>query len=123
MSEAALLERPIIVIGAPRSGTTMLSNVLSLHSSLGYVDEPRLVWRWKNDAKSDMLRPEDARPEVVAYIHAAFAKQVHEQGRTRLLEKTPSNALRMGFVDRVFPDAIYLHILRDGRDSVLGIRD
>jgi hypothetical protein len=118
----ALLRRPVIVVGAPRSGTTVLGGMLSRHLALAYLQEPRLIWRYGNDGKSDVLRRSDARPEVVAHIRREFAKQVREAGRERLLEKTPSNALRLEFVDAILPDCRFVHILRDGVQSVLSIR-
>ncbi len=116
------LSRPVIIIGAPRSGTTILGRILQNHKDLVYVEEPRLLWRYGNDGKSDMLRASDARPEVVAHIRGRFAEMVAKSGRQRLLEKTPSNSLRMGFVDKVFPNAIFIHVLRDGVNSALSIK-
>ncbi|MEM9881544.1 MAG: sulfotransferase [Planctomycetota bacterium] len=115
------LHRPIVVVGAPRSGTTILGSLLGTHPDLTYLEEPRLTWKFGNDRRSDMLRPEHATPPVVAHIRRAFARRVAEGGGRRLLEKTPSNALRLGFVDAVLPDALYVHILRDGVESVLSI--
>jgi len=117
------LERPIVIVGAPRSGTTILGMLLGDHPDLVYVEEPRLTWKYGNDARSDMLRPEHATPSVVEHIRRAFADRVTQGGGKRLLEKTPSNALRLGFVDAVLPDALYVHILRDGVESVLSIAD
>lgn len=123
IDEATCLERPVVLLGAPRSGTTVLGDVLSRHRSLAFADEPRLVWRYGNDRKSDLLRREDARPEVRRHIRAHFIRFVRESGKARLLEKTPSNALRPEFVDAVLPGAVYLHILRDPLATVLSIRD
>ena len=116
------LENAIVVIGSPRSGTTLLGNLLGAHPALAHLVEPRLTWKYGNDAKSDMLRPEDARPEVCQHIRNSFEKSVIEQGRQRLLEKTPSNALRMEFVERVLPNCKFIHIIRNGVDSVLSIQ-
>ena len=116
------LERPIVVIGSPRSGTTLLGNLLSEHPVLVHLVEPRLTWKYGNDSKSDMLQVRDARPEVCRHIRNTFAKVVQDAGGERLLEKTPSNALRMEFVDRVLPGCQFVHILRDGVESVLSIR-
>ncbi len=116
------LHRPIIILGAPRSGTTFLGDILGVHRDLAYLVEPRLVWRYGNDAKSDMLRREDAREEVCRHIRGSFANFVRRAGRRRLLEKTPSNSLRPAFVDAVFPDCLFIHIMRSPIDSVLSIR-
>jgi hypothetical protein len=113
---------PIIIIGSPRSGTTILGKILSQHPDLVYVEEPRLTWRLGNDKGSDMLRGSQARPEVIRDIRKSFEQFVREGDGHRLLEKTPSNALRMEFVDRVFPDCKFIHITRNGLDSVLSIR-
>ncbi|MAE66230.1 MAG: hypothetical protein CMJ18_18320 [Phycisphaeraceae bacterium] len=116
-----ILHKPIIIIGAPRSGTTMLQQIFNQHPRLGLMWEPRLTWRYRNDNKSDMLRPEDARPDVIQHIRTTFANAVREMGRDRLCEKTPSNSLRMGFVDRVFPDCKFIHTIRHGEDSILSM--
>jgi hypothetical protein len=115
------LDRPIIILGAPRSGTTMLGRTLGHHASLAYIHEPRLVWRYGNDQKSDMLSPHDARAEVRQYIRGYFAGFVRDSGATRLLEKTPSNSLRPEFVEAVLPGCRFVHIVRDPIDAVLGI--
>ncbi len=122
MPNESVLDKPIIIVGAPRSGTTFLGKLLSRHRSLAYIVEPRLTWRYGNDRKSDMLRPEDARTDVRNHIRKTFAQTVTKQGKSRLLEKTPSNALRLDFVDRVFPDCRFVHIIRNGTDSALSIR-
>ena len=117
------LDRPIIVVGAPRSGTTLLASILGAHPDVALIGEPRLVWRYGNDRRSDELRPEHARPPVVDHIRASFAAVLAERGATRLVEKTPANALRPGFVDAVFPDARFLHVTRDGWAAVASMRD
>ena len=116
------LNKPIVVVGAPRSGTSFLGKLLSKHPALAYSKEPRLTWRYGNDHKSDMLRPEDARPEVCQHIRRVFADSVQSAGRQRLVEKTPSSSLRMGFVEKVLPECLFLHIIRDGTESALSIR-
>ncbi len=117
------LRKPIIIIGTPRSGTTFLGQVLKVHPSLAFLEEPRITWRYGNDGRSDRLLPEDARPEVCQYIRDRFAEAVRHAGRKRLLEKTPSNSLRMGFVERVLPGCKFIHIIRHGCDSALSIQE
>ncbi|MEM6394158.1 MAG: sulfotransferase [Planctomycetota bacterium] len=118
----SVLERPVIILGAPRSGTTLLGKLLSAHPDFAYAVEPRMVWRTGNDKRSDLLQPQHARPEVIRAIHQRFESTVKAHSRSRLLEKTPSNTLRVPFIEQVFSDAKYVHILRDGYESVLAIR-
>ena len=123
MTDAELLKQPIIILGAPRSGTTILSAILGAHRDVAHLVEPRMTWRYGNDRKSDMLRPEDATPKVIEHVRARFADFVNNQNKTKLVEKTPSNSLRPDFVDRVFPDAKYIHIIRNGYDACLATED
>jgi Sulfotransferase family len=116
------LDRPIILLGAPCSGTTFLGQTLGHHAALAFADEPRFVWRYGNDHKSDMLSPQDAREDVKRYIRGYFATFVHDAGAARLLEKHPSNSLRPEFVATVLPDCRFIHIMRSPIDAVLAIR-
>lgn len=112
------VRQPVIIMGAPRSGTTLLADLLEAHPDVAVVSEPRLVWRNGNDRRSDELRPEHATPEVVDHIHRHFHTVLRQRGASRLVEKTPANAVRPRFVDAVFPDATYVHIVRDGWGAV-----
>jgi hypothetical protein len=117
------LDRPIIIIGAPCSGTTFLGKTLGRHPSLAFADEPRMVWRYGNDHRCDMLSPQDARADVKQFIRGYFAAFVREAGATRLLEKTPHNSLRPEFVATVLPDCRFIHIMRSPMDTVLAIQN
>lgn len=118
-----VLSRAVVIIGAGgRTGTSMLGRILSRHPDLSYSNEPRLVWRWGNDRRSDLLHRIDARPEVRAHIRSVFARRVRDEDKPRFLEKTPANSLRMEFVDAILPDCRFLHIMRNPVDAILGIR-
>ncbi len=121
MSHEHVLSRPIVVVGAPRSGTTILSSLLGAHPSLSLISEPRLTWKYGNESKSDALRPEDASPRVKNHIRSKFKQFSIEAGGGRIVEKTPANSLRMGFTEAVLDDCQFVHIVRNGLDSVLSI--
>lgn len=110
----------VIIIGAPRSGTNMLRDVLTALPGYGTwdCDEINLVWRHGNrDVPSDELGVEHATPQVQRYLRAAFEKVRHRSGAPRVVEKTCANSLRVEFVHRVFPQARYIFITRDGLDA------
>ena len=113
------LVEPIIVVGTHRSGTTFLGDVMGRHPEVAYWEEPRHVWVWGNaSTPDDVLTADHATRKVADHIRDAFAGFVRAHGGSRFAEKTPSNCLRLGFIDAVFPDARYVHIYRDGRAVV-----
>lgn len=96
-----------------------MGSVFERHPALAYWPEPRHVWSWGNSYKpDDRLTGADARENVRRKIHAIFGRFVAEAGKSRLVEKTPSNCLRIPFLRAVFPDAKIILVVRDGR-SVL----
>ncbi len=116
------IERPIFIIGAPRSGTSMLYAILRTSSKLAHwPGEAHEVWEADHHPAlrgwdSNALSAEDADPDTRARIRRDFFL-VTGTGK-RLIDKTPRNALRIGFIDAVFPDARYIFLQRDGRDNV-----
>ena len=113
--------RPVVIVGAPRSGTNMLRDVLCALPTFGTwpCDEINYVWRHGNVRfPSDEFPPALARPEVVRYVRGRFAARRRRLGGAEIVEKTCANSLRVGFVDRIVPEARYLFIRRDGMDAV-----
>jgi hypothetical protein len=111
---------PVIIIGAPRSGTNMLRDLLSTLPGHGTwpCDEINTIWRHGNlHHPSDRFTPEMATPPVRDYIRGRFAHVARRYGLATVVEKTCANSLRVGFVDRIFDDARYVFIARDGLDA------
>jgi hypothetical protein len=119
-----LLDRPIIVVGTHRSCTSLLGRILSHHEDVAYMNEPRHIWtRGMSYRRDDVLTRADASARVKGRIRKEFEDFVREQGKSRFAEKTPSNCLRLPFVDEVLPGALYIHIYRDGRGVVNSTMD
>lgn len=110
---------PIIIIGAPRSGTNMLRDVLTSLDGIASwpCDEINYIWRHGNVRfPSDEIPPDRVTSSVKNYIQKRFS-QIHEKYNAEyVLEKTCANSLRIPFVDAVVPDAKYIFIFRDGID-------
>lgn len=110
-------DRFICEVGAARSGTNFLGEVLSQHPQLAYWRRPKYIWRYGNAwHPDDCLTPADARPRVVRYIHRQFGDFLRRSGRQRLLVCTQANSLSLDFVHAVFPKGKIVHIIRDGRE-------
>lgn len=117
------LIKPICQVGAARSGTNLLANILRHHEDLAFWPRPKYVWRhgqaWWPD---DCLTAEHARPRVIRYIREHFARYLQKEGRSRFFENTQANVLALPFVNAVLPDCKIIHIIRDGRDNVASQR-
>ena len=109
----------VVIVGAPRSGTNMLRDVLTSIPGVTTwpCDEINLIWRHGNRSEpSDELEPDMARPEVRRYIRRRF-EQIRRHSGPIVVEKTCANSLRVGFVRAVLPSAKYILITRDGLDA------
>lgn len=113
---------PIFILGAGRSGTNVLRDVMT--NLPGFAtwpcDEIQPIWRHGNiNWPNDELTITHARPAVKTFIQKQFHKQWRRLGKpTYLVEKTCANTLRVPFVDAIFPNAKYIQILRHGADVV-----
>lgn len=117
--------RPVVIIGAGRSGTKVLRDSLCRLPGLGTwpCDEINYVWRHGNASHPhDELGPEHARPRVRRYIRREFEWLAARYGLSQVVEKTCANSLRVEFVDRVLPEARFVFLVRDGRDVVASAR-
>lgn len=117
--------RPIIVIGAARSGTKFLRDLIGASAHCQVVPyDVNYIWRLKNEKLShDALTAEDCTPAIAERIRKRlYAAAGHDAAKnvspSFLVEKTVSNCLRIPFIEQVFPDAVYVNLVRDGRNVV-----
>jgi hypothetical protein len=111
---AEQLKPPIILFGNVRSGTSMMHDLFDLHPQIKSWYEPRTIWVYADPArKHDRFDAADATPRVRRYIRKRFLKFQRAHGDRRIMEKTPSNLLRIPYVDAIFPEAKYLYMVRE----------
>ncbi|WP_240031490.1 sulfotransferase [Guyparkeria sp. SCN-R1] len=111
----------VIIIGAPRSGTNMLRDVLADLEGVATwpCDEINYIWRHSNVREPTDEFPADlAAPRAADYIRKQFDWVSRRYGAHTVVEKTCANSLRVPFVDAVVPEAKYIFIYRDGLDVV-----
>ena len=135
---------PLFILGVRRSGTTLLRVMLDRHSELAVPDEsyfiPQLAGRHRGrinpDAFADDLRrlptlrdwsvrAEDVRARLAPGatladgIRAVYELYAEARGKRRWGDKTPMYMQHLRLLERLFPDALYVHLVRDGRDAAL----
>jgi hypothetical protein len=115
-------ERPVFVVGVPRSGTTSMLVLLRSSAELdSAVGESHAVWllghhprlqRWRSAA----IGPGEVRPLERRWVNAYFAS--HLRGAGRMLDKTPANSLRIPHILELFPDATIVVMRRNPLDTI-----
>lgn len=130
--QVQLFQRPVFIVAAPRSGSTMLFETLRTNAAVWTIGDeshqaiesiPELNVASRGFA-SNALTAFDASPAVVQRLAAGFASQFRDaDGHTvprslRFLEKTPKNALRIPFLRAAFPDALFIHLVREPRPNL-----
>jgi Sulfotransferase domain len=113
--------KPVVIIGAPRSGTNMLRDFLVELPGVDTwpCDEINYIWRHGNIShKSDEFLPQLASQSICKYIRGQFDALQKKYHSNYIIEKTCANSLRVGFVNKVLPDAKYIFLIRDGLDVI-----
>lgn len=112
----------MLIIGTPRSGTSILGRVLDQHPSISTWVEPYYIWDHHfRDAYDDELTADQATEDVRLWIRRAFTKYLNVHKVEKVVDKSPRNCLKLPFIQKIFPEACYIFILRDGRDTILSI--
>lgn len=112
--------KPVFIIGGVRSGTSILGDILSQQHDVAYWLEPKYIWKYrKATAKNDIRDASDATPHIKNYIRARFHKYMEAHGGHRFMEKTPSNVFRVSFIHEIFPNGLFIQLIRNGHDTIL----
>ena len=112
--------QPVFLIGAARSGTKFLRDTLAAADGVQTIPfDINFVWRQGNDFFAhDELTPQMASEEIVKDLRKRLPKMARAADGQILLEKTVSNTLRVPFLRKIFPEAKFVHLIRDGRSVV-----
>ena len=131
-------DRPVIIVAAPRSGSTALFETLAvtpqLHNPGGeahwLVEGFRMFLPGAPGVDSNRLTADRMTPEIALAMKSRLAEKLVDAGgapadaaSVRLLEKTPKNALRIPFFNALFPDARFVFLWREPEENISSIID
>lgn len=111
------LSRPIFLVGSPRSGTTFLGSCIGDLPEISYHFEPvatKAAARYVYNQDWNFAKAKGVYQRVYAWL-----MRLHADGDLRFADKTPRNCFLIDFLHQAFPDAQFVHIIRDGRDAAL----
>jgi tetratricopeptide (TPR) repeat protein len=126
--------QPVFVFGMPRSGTTLVEQVLASHSRIHGAGELRLV-RQTFEAipatlgREDLILPclaalDGPAVKTLARLHLDGLRAIVDRDRPgfeadRIVDKMPDNYLYLGLIALLFPRATLISVRRDPRDIAL----
>lgn len=130
-------DRPIFLVSTPRSGSTLLYETLEKAPGLFATGDEshRLIESVPGLAPhhrgwlSNRLLAIDATGDRAEALAAGFFHQLRDrdgktpQGDVRMLEKTPKNALRIPFFKAIWPDAQFVYLYRDVRETLYSMME
>ncbi|MGP4038815.1 sulfotransferase family protein [Gracilibacillus sp. D59] len=111
----------IVIIGAARSGTNMLRDLLCKLDDFATwpCDEINYIWRYgQKRIEHDQFTQDDADEKMKDYINKQFDWVRKKYSVNNVIEKTCANSLRVDFVNEIVPDAKYIFLFRDPMDVV-----
>lgn len=139
---------PLFILGVRRSGTTLLRIMLDRNSQLAipwesyflpqlanrhrgpiavapFADDLRRIGTlraWGVDVEQVKARLHDGMSPGAA-LATVYETYAAERGKERWGDKTPMYMQYLSVLERLFPNALFLHLVRDGRDAALSFRD
>ena len=118
---------PIFIVGFPRSGTTLLEQMLDAHPGLQSMDENPFFNRLADTLKRhdsrilgslDVLRQFDVDELRKQYL-LMVSEKIERRWDAQLVDKNPLNMLWLPFIHRLYPNAKYILAIRHPCDVLL----
>jgi hypothetical protein len=134
--------RKLFIIGCPRSGTTWMQLLLAQNPAIATAPETQIFAyylehfrrQWRHEQKGNgggeqggaglhRLLSEDDFEELCRCSATMVLNRILETkpDASLVAEKSPKHALMADFILRIFPDAYFLHVVRDPRDTVASL--
>lgn len=123
------MKSPVFLVGFPRSGTTLLDQILTSHPDITVAEEKPSLWKTITDIEN-RVGPDNwpacfadmSAEDIQKYRQEYMAEHTKYENITRagiFVDKLPLNLIHMALILRLFPDARFILALRHPCDSVL----
>lgn len=123
-------ERPVFIVGMPRSGTTLTEQIIATHPQAFGAGErpfahrgltllPHIMGRPHDDALSCLQAAEGPALEAASGWHLAQLAALDGGAALRAVDKMPDNYSALGWLTVLFPRARFIYCRRDLRDVAL----
>lgn len=118
--------RPLMIVGMPRSGTTLLEQVLCAHPEVETAGELRSLAQaakafTRQGEKPWPERIEDLFSEDLTTLATTYlgAFSTRSETAVKVIDKMPQNFLHLGFAALLFPKTVFVHCVREPLDTCL----
>jgi hypothetical protein len=114
-------ERPLLIVGMPRSGTTLAEQILAAHDDIFGAGELSF-WNTALARHTGADRSE-LDPERLPTMAEEYLGMLDElaPGVRRVVDKMPGNFLYLGLIHAALPNAKFIHLMRHPIDTCLSI--
>ena len=110
---------PIFVVGMPRSGSTLIEQILSAHPEVRALGETAVLPRLLERGALGAGPPDRGQVRDLARQYLEAIRARGWRGAGRFVDKTLENYLHVGAIALMFPNAVILHAVRDPLDTCL----
>lgn len=111
----------VFIVGMPRSGTTLTEQMLArhplVHGAGELPDADSVLLRARREGYPDLPAPK--LQALAEDLRARFRKHLESHGKAVLVDKMPANYWHVGMLAAAFPQARFLHMIRDPADTCL----
>jgi len=103
---------PIFIVGMPRSGTTLVEQIISSHSKVSAGGELPFVQQLGFGLSMGKL---EITPNILGNFRDSYLDKLQKisEGKDLITDKMPNNFLHIGLIAAAFPEAKIINVLRD----------
>jgi hypothetical protein len=111
------------VVGSPRSGTKIFRDSLQAFPEIRATNHPlEEIWTYgQNTVTHEAYSPDSITPNIRETIRNRF--QEYRNGTPIFVEKNVRNSLRIPYIREIFPEARFIHIVRNPLDVIVSLRE